>query len=554
MNSKNLDVLTNIIGAVESGGQIYGRRNYAAYAAPYTNTKNEHTITLGWAQNYGDEAHRLIKMIYDADPEGFKKIDASGRIKQMLSHNWVSERWNPSSADKRTLIALIDSEAGHKAQDQLFADLMLTFIKDCCADYTSDTKAVMMYCQIRHLGGKSAARRIFGRCGGDYSMNRIMNALRADQDDTSSSNQVGDRIFWSRHEKCREWIEEYASPEGTQEAKTAGYDPAKVIAVAEAEIGYLEKRSNYQLDSKTANAGSNNYTKYGRDMYAWTKAEAGDTYGVDYQWCDQFVDWCFVKAYGLAAAKKLLGGWSAYTPTSASHFKQMGRWSSKPAVGAQIFFRNSERICHTGLVYRFTDDTVYTIEGNTSGASGVISNGGGVCKKSYSRSSSRISGYGIPNYGMKASGDVIPETPGAMENNVAKGQEWLNEYYGETIKKHCGALLEVDGEYGQKTRAAALAVWKDLMNRKFKTDFDPSNTYFGEKCRSQASKATVMLNSTGTFTLICQLLLSAYGDYKGAMDCSCGYETEKAIKSFQKTEGLTQDGACGADTWFVLFN
>ena len=38
----------------------------------------------------------------------------------------------------------------------------------------------------------------------------------------------------------------------------------KFVNIALAEIGYLEKRSNSQLDSKTANAGSNNYTKYGK--------------------------------------------------------------------------------------------------------------------------------------------------------------------------------------------------------------------------------------------------------------------------------------------------
>ena len=34
-----------------------------------------------------------------------------------------------------------------------------------------------------------------------------------------------------------------------------------VIGIAEEEIGYLEKKSNRQLDSKTANAGSGNSAK-----------------------------------------------------------------------------------------------------------------------------------------------------------------------------------------------------------------------------------------------------------------------------------------------------
>ena len=39
-----------------------------------------------------------------------------------------------------------------------------------------------------------------------------------------------------------------------------------VLGIAEAEIGYLEKKNNSQLDSKTGNAGSANYTKYWRDI------------------------------------------------------------------------------------------------------------------------------------------------------------------------------------------------------------------------------------------------------------------------------------------------
>ena len=47
-------------------------------------------------------------------------------------------------------------------------------------------------------------------------------------------------------------------------AKTA----AKLVVLADADVGYLEKASNAQLDDKTANAGRNNYTKFARDLYA----------------------------------------------------------------------------------------------------------------------------------------------------------------------------------------------------------------------------------------------------------------------------------------------
>ena len=172
-------------------------------------------------------------------------------------------------------------------------------------------------------------------------------------------------------------------------------DVNKVINIALAEVGYLEKKSNKNLDSKTANAGSANYTKYGRDMH---KLEPG-VMDFPAAWCDAFVDWCFCMGYGEAEAKKLLcGTFNDYTPASADLYKKAKRWGDTPKVGAQIFFKNDTRICHTGIVYAFDKTYVYTVEGNTSGASGVIANGGGVCKKKYKLTNTRIAGYGYPKY------------------------------------------------------------------------------------------------------------------------------------------------------------
>lgn len=185
--------------------------------------------------------------------------------------------------------------------------------------------------------------------------------------------------------------------------KTGGdnvsYSIDKLIQTAEAEDGYLEKKSNKQLDDKTANAGSNNYTKYGRDLVKWLP-ETGDTFGINYQWCQQFIAWIFIQAFGKEAALKLLGGWSARTLYAAEYFKKRGQWfTSNPKRGDVIYFYVSGDIHHVGLVTGADNKKVYTIEGNTSGASEVINNGGGVCKKSYSLSNDRIAGYGRPAYG-----------------------------------------------------------------------------------------------------------------------------------------------------------
>ena len=78
----------------------------------------------------------------------------------------------------------------------------------------------------------------------------------------------------------------------------------KLINVAKAEVGYLEKKDNKSLDSKTANAGKGNFTKYARDLDNISGFYNGKKNG--YAWCDVFVDWCFVKSFGVDRAKELL--------------------------------------------------------------------------------------------------------------------------------------------------------------------------------------------------------------------------------------------------------
>ena len=188
--------------------------------------------------------------------------------------------------------------------------------------------------------------------------------------------------------------------------KAMGYDPQKVIDVALGEVGYLEKKSNSELDDKTANAGDKNYTKYARDL-----DEMGFYNGRKngFAWCDMFVDWCFITAYGLDAAQELTcqrigkNNCGAGCKYSRRYYKGKGQLFDEPKPGDQIFFWPKDEIggpavAHTGLVYDVDDKYVYTVEGNTSGANGVVANGGGVCKKKYRLTYNRIAGYGRPKY------------------------------------------------------------------------------------------------------------------------------------------------------------
>lgn len=189
----------------------------------------------------------------------------------------------------------------------------------------------------------------------------------------------------------------------------------RVIATARAEIGYIEKESNSQLDNPTANPGDNNWNKYARDLDALDIVYNGDKNG--YAWCDIFVDWCFIYTFGLELGMALLcqakEGLGAGCTYSARYYEEKGQFHTSPQAGDQIFFTNDggKTMYHTGLVVKVSGGRVYTIEGNTSSAAGVVPNGGCVRDKSYPLGASYIGGYGRPDYSLVPdSGE--PETPG----------------------------------------------------------------------------------------------------------------------------------------------
>ena len=365
MNDQNMKVLTNVIGAVESGGQVYGQRRYDAYAAPYTNSSVEYTITLGWAQNYGSEAKKLIQMIYDADPAAFKKIDSSGSIQAMLSKDWVALRWNPTTAQKKILIKLIDSDTGHKCQDDLFAQLMKTFIAECEKTYSKDVHVIMMYCEIRHLGGAGPVKRIFDRISGTITLDKIMASLVKDQNDTSNDNQVGDAKFWSRHLKCKEFIEKYAVSE--EEVKTvAKKTRAAIVKLAKSWVGKKESDGSHKEIIDIYNS----YTPHPRS-YKVTYSDA---------WCAATVS---------ALAIKL--GYTDIIPVECSCYymvekaKQMGIWVENdgyvPKLGDIILYDwqdsgsgdNTGVPDHVGIVTKAGSTSFTVTEGNKSNAVGTRS-------------------------------------------------------------------------------------------------------------------------------------------------------------------------------------
>ncbi len=159
------------------------------------------------------------------------------------------------------------------------------------------------------------------------------------------------------------------------------------------------------------------------------------------------------------------------------------------------------------------------------------------------------------NSGADNTSDTTDKSDNASNTgNVAKGQKWLNSNYGTLLKSSCGALLEVDNDYGAKSRAATIAVWKDVVNRKYSFHLTPSNSNFLDSCKTASAKALTQRGSNGTLAYLVQFVLAGRKYYFGSMDADFGQETENAVKSFQRDRGLTVDGQVGGDTWYALFN
>ena len=185
-----------------------------------------------------------------------------------------------------------------------------------------------------------------------------------------------------------------------------------VIKLAYSEIGYHEKASNKDLDDKTANSGSANFTKYARDLDNVSGFYNGKKNG--FASCAIFVDWLVWMACGKDVQKTFdvtcqpARSAGAGAKESYQYFKKAGRVGKTPKVGANIFYTSDgteAKVHHTGLVVGYDNSIVYTIESNVSNMTK---------KLKVNINSPKIYGYGYPKYDPEPNGKVV--TPGDYIN------------------------------------------------------------------------------------------------------------------------------------------
>lgn len=228
--------------------------------------------------------------------------------------------------------------------------------------------------------------------------------------------------------------------------------------------------------------------------------------------------------------------------TKTANCGTLGDWAKKQSIwhsyketakpGDVVLFDFSGKHTtrqHAGIVVSQTGDTLTTIEGNTSVTSN--DNGGAVMRRV--RYVSQVVGYVRPTWTSTqtaarlvqiAAGQVgVKESP-ANSNNV-KYNTW---FYGRAV-------------YGSEFPWCCVFVcW-----------------CFNELAKEQVvpvSAPLLKVGSSGSSVRKLQILLNGLGYDCGKVDGDFGTKTEKAVKAFQKANGLDDDGEVGKNTWEKLLN
>lgn len=439
MLKENIAVLRKILYAVETGGQVYGKQRYNAFIGAGANTPNEKAITIGAGQWYAGEAKRLLQKIQRGNPALFKKMDTQGLESDLLKKNWSTYAISPSSAKAKCIISIISSDLGIKCQDELMEEQIAEYSESITKKYGTMPDDAMMECiNIIHQGGASALQRILSKVKKPYTSETIYAALCTDPADPRP-NQVGD--YTTRQKKVIEMIRVYAKKEATPVTKTKLQKFTELgdyYANNGGNKPYLEKRTNAYLDDFQKNAGYNNYTKFARDVDNW-----GQPGCQGQPWCAEFQFWKLVKILGITKALQIMGGGFYNCQSITQWAKKNGTWHSTPKDGALVIFRDGS---HIGSVRSYSNTYIYTNEGNTSSAAGVIANGGSCRNKQYLLSDPVIDGYVWIDWDRKTQSTDTWKATGTATSTVDDLyiRETPNGYVLGQINK--GNRVEINGE------------------------------------------------------------------------------------------------------------
>lgn len=421
MKNENREVMRNILYAVETGGQVYGGKQYDNFTPAYTNSQAEHAITIGAGAWYATEAKRLLVAIRETDPAGFTEMDWAGISKDLDTAVWSTYKLTADSEKANCITSIICSPVGIKCQDALMEQQIQEYEKSITEKYGSMPDGAMMECiNIIHQGGSGALKRILEKTAKPYTAQSIYAALCTDPADTSSNNQVGDYV--TRQKAVYAMIQKYCKEDTGMTEREARQ---KVVNIMNSWIGLKRSDRSHMVIINLYNDFlplPRGYKVQPDDEYCATGASAA----------------------GIAA------GFTDIIPRECScgymveSFQKMGRWVENdayvPDLADYVFYywKDGENYAatdctgwpdHVGIVAEVHKDEGYMIITECNMSGGVVG------QRKLTINGRYIRGYGIPDYASKAgtstgtsgsttSGD---STSSSSSGGINKAPQWVGQ-------------------------------------------------------------------------------------------------------------------------------
>lgn len=432
--SEILEIFANCLSAVESGGQIYGNGDWGDVTLQYTNSPNEHAITIGAYQRMGIEAKADLVRIRKDYPEVFKKLDTAGISADLNASDWSKYQLPSKTCAKAKAISnIIKSTEGIRIQKLTIAEDVQKY-----ADWIENNygvhriDALLHLVNVRHLGGTKPLERIVGRISGEVTLEKVRDSLLKD----TVRNQVGAEPYRKRQALMYQWIHEKITPlldssglvkssnNTAKEETTVGVTAQDYLNVWRSWIGFSEANGKF---------------KQIIDLYNSMKPLPRG-YAVKYtdEWCDTTVSAAAIKAGCVDLVGRECG-----CEEHVKIFKSMGIWiedgTITPQPGDIILFNwdssvqpNNGYSDHIGVVESVSNGKITTIEGNKGEA---------VARRVLSVGNGNIRGFARPKWTAASSGNTnSPSTP-SSGTGVSKEVSWYG-YIKSDVKTRTWAGTE----------------------------------------------------------------------------------------------------------------
>lgn len=523
MNNKQKEVMAKILFAVETGGQVYGKQRYDDFTEAYTNSPNEHAITIGAGAWYGIDAQNLLLAIRTTHEASFKAADYAGIGDDLDTADWTKYQISKNSEKAKCIQRIISSDTGIKCQDAMMEQQIEAYIyviKEKCGEMSSGAMAQCI--NIHHQGGMGAVRRILEKAEKPYTEDSIYAALRTDPADKSNNNQVGDYV--SRQEAVYKMIKEHLIPleeeeemvsvilagHGSGKPSTKGMNSYCQSRQAQ-NRGLVEVRRFPNLTEAHRQAMHDTYaTIIGRNIYsqAWRL-------------------YCYVKRNG-----------NYYSDCSSSICK----------TAEQIGVYGFSNLNTAGMHYKMEKVEGVIIKNGIIQNPEILQVGDALMFKGSDPSRPLQIGHTEMVFEIKGNTVVTVPSPSTLtvnEEYVKAGQQHANNF--------TGAGLLIDGEFGPLSKAAAVMCLQIGLNLDYNAGLEVDGE-LGPKTKAALKGKTVRFGDKGYLVTALEIMLLLHGYDPNGVESpgTFGKGCASAVELFQEDNNLAVDKIAGYNTFITL--